>query len=99
LRARQRYWVGLRRRQRRPTLPPGRQPARAGFNEWTIDGTAFSMQSMAPLFHLRGGRRYRLRMRNASDDIHPVHLHRHSFELTRIAGRGTSGIMALFDYG
>jgi hypothetical protein len=38
-------------------------------------------------------------MRNGSDDIHPVHLHRHSFELTRIAGRGTSGIMALFDYG
>jgi len=21
-------------------------------------------------------------MRNASDDIHPIHLHRHSFELT-----------------
>ena len=33
------------------------------------------------------GPRYRLRMRNASDDIHPIHLHRHSFELTRIAGK------------
>src|ERR1700745_173824 len=27
--------------------------------------------------------RYRLKFRNASDDIHPLHLHRHSFELTR----------------
>jgi hypothetical protein len=36
------------------------------------------------------GKRYRLRMRNASDDIRRVHLHRHSFELTRIAGKPTS---------
>jgi FtsP/CotA-like multicopper oxidase with cupredoxin domain len=26
------------------------------------------------------------RLRNASDDIHPLHLHRHTFELTHIAG-------------
>ncbi len=70
-----------------------RNAARAGFNEWAINGEAFKMQPMAPMFHLRRGRRYRLRMRNASDDIHPVHLHRHSFELTRIAGQGTAGIM------
>jgi FtsP/CotA-like multicopper oxidase with cupredoxin domain len=67
--------------------------ARSGFNEWTINGAPFTMQPMAPLFHVRRGRRYRIRMRNASDDIHPVHLHRHSFELTRIAGKGTAGIM------
>jgi FtsP/CotA-like multicopper oxidase with cupredoxin domain len=49
---------------------------------------------MAPAtFHLQQGRRYRLRMRNASDDIHPIHLHRHSFELRRIAGQSTSGVM------
>jgi len=70
-----------------------RNAARAGFNEWTINGVAFSTHSMAPLFHLRRGTRYRLRMRNASDDIHPVHLHRHSFELIRIAGQGTAGIL------
>jgi FtsP/CotA-like multicopper oxidase with cupredoxin domain len=29
----------------------------------------------------------------ASDDVHPIHLHRHSFELTRIAGKPTSGVM------
>ena len=45
------------------------------------------------MLHLRKGRRYRLRMRNASDDIHPVHLHRHTFEVTRFAGQATSGVM------
>ena len=64
-----------------------------GFNEWTINGVAFSMDRMATMFRLKQGRRYRLKMRNASDDVHPVHLHRHSFELTRIAGKATSGIM------
>ena len=46
-----------------------------------------------PSFHLRRGNRYRIRMHNASDDIHPIHLHRHSFELTRVAGKSTSGVM------
>lgn len=44
-------------------------------------------------FHLHKGKRYRIRMRNANDDIHPIHLHRHSFELTSIAGQRTSGIL------
>ena len=72
-----------------------RNAALDGFNQWTINGTAYSDHAMAgtPLFHLREGKRYRIRMRNASDDIHPVHLHRHSFELTRIAGKATSGVM------
>jgi FtsP/CotA-like multicopper oxidase with cupredoxin domain len=66
-----------------------------GFNQWTINGVAFSMeQTMAkPSFHLRQGKRYRIRMRNASDDIHPIHMHRHSFELARIAGQPTSGVV------
>ena len=64
-----------------------------GFNLWTINGVPFDMATMKALFHLRRGRRYRLRMRNASDDIHPIHLHRHSFELTKIAGKSTSGAM------
>jgi FtsP/CotA-like multicopper oxidase with cupredoxin domain len=45
------------------------------------------------MFHLRRGGRYRLRMRNATDDMHPLHLHRHSFELTKIAGQSTSGVI------
>jgi len=66
-----------------------------GFNLWTINGAAYpNTQMMAePLFHLHQGRTYRLRMRNASDDIHPIHLHRHTFEPTRIAGVATSGVM------
>lgn len=63
-----------------------------GFNLWTINDVAFSMDKPTPMFHLHQGRRYRLRMRNASDDIHPIHLHRHSFELVSIAGKSTKGI-------
>jgi FtsP/CotA-like multicopper oxidase with cupredoxin domain len=67
--------------------------ANQGFNEWRINDVAFSMDKMEPTFRLLRGKRYRLRMRNASDDIHPVHLHRHSFELTRLAGKPTAGII------
>ena len=69
--------------------------AHDGFNLWTINGTAYPLeQMMAPAsFHLREGRRYRLRLRNASDDIHPIHLHRHTFEVTRVASQPTSGLM------
>ena len=64
-----------------------------GFNQWTLNGEAFSMQSMKPAYTLHAGRRYRLKFRNASDDIHPLHLHRHSFELTQIGGKATSGVI------
>jgi FtsP/CotA-like multicopper oxidase with cupredoxin domain len=68
-----------------------------GFNQWTINGVAFPDMAMNAqanaLFNLHRGRRYRLRMSNASDDIHPVHLHRHSFELTNVAGQPTSGVL------
>ncbi len=64
-----------------------------GFNQWTLDGEAFFMQTMKPSYTLREGRRYRLKLRNASDDIHPLHLHRHSFELSRIGGKSTAGVI------
>jgi FtsP/CotA-like multicopper oxidase with cupredoxin domain len=66
-----------------------------GFNRWEINGVAYpnTMAPVAATFQVREGKRYRLRMRNASDDIHPIHLHRHVFELTRVAGQATSGIM------
>ena len=69
--------------------------AARGFNRWTINGVAYPMtgQVMPAAFHLQQGRRYRIRMKNASDDIHPIHLHRHSFELTSIAGKSTAGVM------
>jgi FtsP/CotA-like multicopper oxidase with cupredoxin domain len=64
-----------------------------GFNLWTLNGEAFSMARMAPTFNVRQGRRYRVKVRNASDDIHPLHLHRHSFELVRVGDRPTAGVM------
>lgn len=79
--------------------------ADAGFNRWTINGVAFPMAGMLgntdgmtgklvpATFHLKKGQRYRVRMRNASDDIHPVHLHRHIFELTDVGGASTAGVM------
>lgn len=66
-----------------------------GFNRWTINGVAYPMAgAMAPAaFHLREGRRYRVHMQNESDDVHPIHLHRHVFELTSIMGKSTAGVM------
>jgi FtsP/CotA-like multicopper oxidase with cupredoxin domain len=67
--------------------------AEHGFNLWAINDVVFPSGSMTPAYHLHEGRRYRLRMRNASDDIHPIHLHRHSFEITKFAGKATSGVV------
>ncbi len=68
--------------------------AEGGFNRWTINGVAFPMggEMARASFHLQSGKRYRIRMRNASDDIHPIHLHRHTFELTGWAGKPTAGV-------
>jgi FtsP/CotA-like multicopper oxidase with cupredoxin domain len=67
--------------------------ALGGCNKWTLNGEAFSMETMNPMYMVHEGRRYRLKFRNASDDIHPLHLHRHSFELTRIGGKATAGVI------
>ena len=69
--------------------------AEEGFNRWTINGVAYPMtgEMMPATFHVSQGKRYRLRMRNASDDIHPIHLHRHIFELTSFGGQRTTGVM------
>ncbi|HJU17722.1 MAG TPA: multicopper oxidase domain-containing protein [Stellaceae bacterium] len=64
-----------------------------GFNRWTINGRAFSTEAPQILATLHQGRRYRLHMQNAGDDIHPGHLHRPIFELVEIAGRPTARVM------
>jgi FtsP/CotA-like multicopper oxidase with cupredoxin domain len=64
-----------------------------GFNRWLINDAAFAMETKKPYFPVERGKRYRLRMRNASDDIHPMHLHRHTFEVTKVAGRAINGLM------
>jgi FtsP/CotA-like multicopper oxidase with cupredoxin domain len=60
-----------------------------GFNRWTLNGEVFSREVMKPTYSVHQGRRYRLKFRNASDDVHPLHLHRHSFELIRVGGKAT----------
>ncbi len=67
--------------------------AEHGFNLWSINDKVFSEDTMAATYHLHYGKRYRIHMRNASDDIHPIHLHRHSFELAKIAGKPLAGVM------
>ncbi len=64
---------------------------RSHYNRWTINGK--SWPDTNPLFEIQQGKRYRLLMNNANGDGHPVHLHRHSFELTRIGNKTTSGII------
>lgn len=59
-------------------------------DHWLINGRSFpDTETVA----LRQGERYRLVFRNKSQDDHPVHLHRHSFELKKINGRETNGIL------
>jgi len=67
--------------------------AQDGFNLWTINGVVFADHSkIQPLLKVSQGKRYRLRLRNASDDIHPIHLHRHTFEVTKVGGQALSGL-------
>ncbi|MBV9315585.1 MAG: multicopper oxidase domain-containing protein [Pseudonocardia sp.] len=63
-----------------------------GFNVWTINKIPFAMATNEPVIQIERDKRYRLRFRNATDDIHPMHLHRHIFEVTNIAGTPTAGL-------
>jgi FtsP/CotA-like multicopper oxidase with cupredoxin domain len=62
-----------------------------GFNQWTINGASFDEK--AEPRRLQKGKRYRLAFDNRTDDAHPVHLHRNSFELTNVNGKPTAGIL------
>lgn len=56
---------------------------------WMINGKSFPRTDTIPL---KEGKRYRLAMRNKSSDDHPVHLHRHTFEVTSLDGKPLSGL-------
>jgi FtsP/CotA-like multicopper oxidase with cupredoxin domain len=62
-----------------------------GFEEWTINGRKFNLKDQPRA--LTKGRRYRLIFDNQTEDAHPVHLHRNSFELTNVYGKATSGVI------
>jgi FtsP/CotA-like multicopper oxidase with cupredoxin domain len=52
---------------------------------WRINGLGYPQNSTAPnLPVLQTGQRYRLVMKNRSMDDHPLHLHRHTFEVRRV---------------
>jgi FtsP/CotA-like multicopper oxidase with cupredoxin domain len=59
------------------------------FDTWTINGKSYPKTDT---LMLRQGRRYRLQMINRSTDDHPLHLHRHTFEVTSLDGKPTSGL-------
>lgn len=69
-----------------------RNAAADGFNVWTINGTPFAMDTNRPVLDVQRDKRYRLRFHNASDDLHPMHIHRHTFEITQFAGAPTAGV-------
>jgi len=66
-------------------------PSGAGqFNLWQVNGKPYPHDQE---FVLQEGGRYRLVFRNRTDDAHPVHLHRHLFELADVNGKATAGVM------
>jgi len=56
---------------------------------WRINGKSYP-ETESPL--LAAGKRYRLVMKNLSTDDHPIHLHRHTFEVTNVGGTAMRGL-------
>jgi FtsP/CotA-like multicopper oxidase with cupredoxin domain len=73
----------------------GKIPGGAGkFNLWLVNGKPYPHDpNIDREFVLQQGVRYRLVMRNQTDDAHPMHLHRHLWELKEINGKKTAGII------
>jgi len=66
-------------------------PGGAGkFNLWLVNGEPYPHERE---FVLQQGAHYRLIMRNRTDDAHPLHLHRHLWELREINGKAMAGVM------
>jgi FtsP/CotA-like multicopper oxidase with cupredoxin domain len=59
------------------------------FDTWTINNK--SWPDVDPI-QVKRGKRYRLLLRNGSGDQHPIHLHRHTFEVAQIGHRQLSGL-------
>ncbi len=61
-----------------------------GINHWLVNGKEYPHERE---FVFREGKRYRLVCHNRSDDSHPVHIHRHVFEIVEVNGKPTGGVM------
>jgi len=57
---------------------------------WRINGKSYP-DTESPT--LEAGKRYRLVMKNLSNNDHPIHLHRHTFEVTNVGGTRMRGLM------
>jgi FtsP/CotA-like multicopper oxidase with cupredoxin domain len=62
----------------------------APFNTFLVNGKPYPHDNE---FVLKQGARYRLVLRNRTDDAHPLHLHRHQLELVDLNGKLTSGVI------
>jgi len=60
-----------------------------GINHWLVNGKEYPHERE---FVFQQGLRYRLVFHNRSDDSHPLHMHRHMFELVELNGKPTAGI-------
>jgi FtsP/CotA-like multicopper oxidase with cupredoxin domain len=58
-------------------------------DHWTVNGKSWPNTDA---LRVRKDGRYRLVFDNRSDEAHPVHLHRHTFEIAKIAGTPVSGV-------
>jgi FtsP/CotA-like multicopper oxidase with cupredoxin domain len=66
-------------------------PGGAGkFNLFLVNGKPYPHERE---FVLQQGLRYRLVMRNRTDDAHPMHMHRHLWEIRSVNDKPTSGLI------
>ncbi len=75
--------------ERLPLVFENKFAGRRQVDHWTVNGKAWP--NTDPLRVKQNGR-YRLVFDNRSDEAHPVHLHRHTFEIAKIAGAPVSGV-------
>ena len=72
-----------------PLVFTSRFKGHGALDEWMINGKSWPHTD--PII-VHEGLRHRLVFDNRSTDDHPVHLHRHNFELVSIRGAATSGV-------
>ncbi len=75
--------------ERIPLVFESKFPGHGDFDYWMINGKSFPKTET---IQLKEGKHYRLAMRNKSSDDHPIHLHRHTFEVTNLDGKPVSGL-------
>ena len=59
------------------------------FNRWMVNGKSFP--DTDPI-RVKRGKRYRIVLRNGHEDGHPIHMHRHLFEVVKIGDKPVSGL-------